>query len=113
MKNRDEIVYGLLGKPVKAKDRKKLLKVLKDTAAASGIEETLQVCVVIRRCAALDIRHVLPRSPIRSRALCWRHSVFGGACWASQQCRFDGLRTSSPHVRPTECFGHAAPAFWL
>lgn len=32
MKNRDLIVYGLLEKPVKAKDRKKLLKILKETA---------------------------------------------------------------------------------
>ena len=32
MKNRDQIVYGLLEKPVKAKDRKKLLKILKETA---------------------------------------------------------------------------------
>ena len=39
MKNRDAIVYGLLEKPVKAKDRKKLLKILKDTAAASGIQD--------------------------------------------------------------------------
>eukprot|EP00729_Bicosta_minor_P000957 gene957-31702_t len=32
--NRDLIVYGLLEKPVKAKDRKKLLKILKETAMA-------------------------------------------------------------------------------
>ena len=42
MKNRDLIVYGLLEKPVKAKDRKKLLKILKETAMGKLFESIIQ-----------------------------------------------------------------------
>lgn len=49
MKNRDLIVYGLLEKPVKAKDRKKLLKILKETAMGKLSKVLYKNTIILQR----------------------------------------------------------------